>query len=319
MDFKRRFAIYILLSLSLLMLNACSPTASQTGLKVIATTSIAADVVAQVGGDRIRVDTLLPIGTDPHGFDPSPQDIAKVAEASLVFANGAGLEEFLQPLIESAGADDRMVYLTEGTDFIVTGEDHSHEDEHDDEEEESEQEIGFVDPHTWTDPNNVFIWVGHIETALRELDPQHADQYTQNAEAYRQELVSLDGWIQEQVRQIPENKRIIVTDHSSFAYFARQYNFQQAGTLIPGYSTLAKPTAQELAELEDTITQLGVKAVFVGNTVNPSLAQRVAEDTDIQLIYLYTGSLGEPGGEAGSYISYMRYNVSAIVNALASN
>jgi ABC-type Zn uptake system ZnuABC Zn-binding protein ZnuA len=319
MKLNRRVAVYILFSFGLLLLNACSPTASQSELKVVATTSIAADVVAQVSGEYIAVDTLLPIGTDPHGFDPSPQDIAKVAEADLIFANGAGLEEFLKPLIESAGADDRMVVLTEGTDFIEAGEDHSHEDDHDEEEDEGEHEDSFVDPHTWTDPHNVLIWVDHIETSLSQLDPQHAEQYAQNAESYRQELINLDSWIREQVSQIPEEKRIIVSDHASFAYFARRYNFQQAGTLIPGFSTLAKPTAQELAALEDTITQLGIKAVFVGNTVNPSLAQRVVEDTNIQLVSLYTGSLSEPGGEADSYLSYIRYNVNAIVNALAPN
>ena len=117
----------------------------------------------------------------------------------------------------------------------------------------------------------------------------------------------------------PEGERVIVTDHTSFAYFVRQYNFEQAGTLISGFSTMAEPTAQELAGLEDAIHSFEVRAVFVGNTVNPGLAQRVAEDTGTQLVSIYTGSLSEPGGEADSYLDYIRYNVRAIVDALAAN
>jgi ABC-type Zn uptake system ZnuABC Zn-binding protein ZnuA len=316
-----KFMKKLLFTLMLLsaLLAACGAAPSQDHLSVVATTSIIADVAAQVAGDFIAVDSLLPIGADPHGFDPTPQDIVKVAEADLVLANGAGLEEFLQPLIESAEADERVVTLTEGTDFIEVG-----EDTHDDEADE-DHELGSVDPHTWTDPNNVLIWVDHLEREFSKLDPAHAAAYAENAEAYRTELRNLDAWTREQVEKIPESQRMIVTDHTTFAYFARQYGFKQAGTIIPGYSTLSEPTAQELATLEDAIDSLDVPAVFVGNTVNPSLAQRVADDTGTQLVYIYTGSLSEPGGEsddptageAGSYLDYIRYNVSAIVNALA--
>lgn len=290
------------------LLAACTSSPAQPSTNVVATTSIIADVAEQVSGGLLQIDTLLPVGTDPHSFDPAPQDIVKVAEAGLILANGAGLEAFLQPLIESADAGDRVVTLTDGTDFIETGD--AADDGHD---------HGAYDPHTWTDPNNVLIWVDHIEQAFSELDPAHDAEYAANAEAYRTQLRELDGWIREQVAQIPEDQRIIITDHTSFAYFARQYGFQQAGTLIPGYSTLAEPSAGDLAALEDKIHGLDVRAVFVGNTVNPALGERVAEDTGIQLVFIYTGSLSQPGGEADSYIKYVQYNVSAIVNALKTD
>ena len=299
----------------LLVLSACSspaqtaPTGQQPGgdqLKVLATTTIVADVVSQVGGDLIELSVLLPVGTDPHSFDPTPQDISKVSEADLVFVNGAGLEEFLDNLIESAGVQDRVIQVSDGIEFLeLDAEGDEHDNDHD-----------GVNPHTWTDPNNVFTWTSNIAQALSKLDPENAGTYHANAQAYQVELKTLDAWIRDQVGSIPTENRKLVTDHELFGYFAEEYGFEQVGALIPGYSTLAEPTAQELAEIEDAIQELDVKAVFVGNTVNPTLAERVSEDTGIQLVFVYTGSLDDSGNDAGTYIDYMRYNTKAFVEAL---
>jgi ABC-type Zn uptake system ZnuABC Zn-binding protein ZnuA len=128
--------------------------------------------------------------------------------------------------------------------------------------------------------------------------------------------VALDAWIREQVAHITEENRKLVTDHALFVYFSEEYGFQQVGALIPGYSTMAAPTAQDLAAIEDAINELDVKAIFVGNTVNSALAERVAADTGTQLIFVYTGSLTESDGEAPTYIEYMRYNTQAFIDAL---
>lgn len=278
-------------------------------LKAVATTTIVGDVVAQIGGDWIDLKLLLPVGTDPHSFDATPQDVALIAEAQVVFANGAGLEEFLEPLIENAGAGNRVVEVSQGIEFIdraeISGADEDRDHEH-----------NSIDPHTWTDPNNVMIWVTNISSTLSEIDPRHADAYRANAAAYRENLAELDSWIRTQVEQIPVSQRQIVTDHTVFSYFAEEYGFAQIGAIVPGYSTLAEPTARELATLEDAIRALDVRAVFVGNTVNPGLAERVAADTGVQLVSLYTGSLTNPEGDAGSYIDYIQYNVRAITDAL---
>jgi ABC-type Zn uptake system ZnuABC Zn-binding protein ZnuA len=194
---------------------------------------------------------------------------------------------------------------------------HDHEaEEHHDEHEGDEHDHEGIDPHTWTDPNNVIVWVYNIEHELSEADPENVKAYAANAESYEAELETLDSWIREQVAQIPDENRKLVTDHTLFSYFVGEYGFEQIGTLIPGYSTLAEPTAQELAAIEDAINELDVKAVFVGNTVNPALAERVAEDTGTKLIFVYTGSLTEPDGEAPTYLEYMRYNTNAFVDAL---
>ena len=325
---KKIIPLLAILMVNALLLTACGQGSAlpsgENKLKVVATTTIVGDVVARVGGELIDLSILLPVGTDPHGFDPTPQDVAKVAEADIVFANGAGLEVFLDNLIESAGVSEKVVHVSEGIDFMMfegehehEGEEHDHEaegHEHDGEEEHQHQE--GIDPHAWTDPNNVLVWVHNIEHELSEIDPDNADTYATNAEKYEGELEDLDAWIREQVDQVPEENRKLVTDHTLFSYFAETYGFEQLGTLIPGYSSLAEPTAKDLAEIEDAIRELDVKAVFVGNTVNPSLAERVAEDTGVQLIYVYTGSLSKAGGEADSYLAFMRYISSAFVDAL---
>ncbi len=281
-----------------------SPVALGEGekLRIVATTSIVADVVQNVGGDRIDLTALLPLGADPHAFEPTPQDVAAVAGAHVVFVNGAGLEVFLDDLLESAGENVAVVPVSHGVELLAL----DGKDEHG----------GGVDPHVWFDPNNVMVWTRNVEHALGELDPGNAETYEANAAAYEAELGALDAWIVQQVTQVPEANRRLVTDHASFGYFARRYGFEQIGAVFPGYSTLAEPSAQELAELEEAIREHGVKAVFVGLTVNPTLAERVAEDTNTRLVFLYTGSLSEPDGPASDYLAFVKYNVSAMVEAL---
>ena len=301
----------------LLLVAACAPGTPQPapeaegGLSVVATTSIVADVVHQVGGERVSVSVLLPLGVDPHAYEPAPQDVARLSGAQLIFANGAGLEEFLPTLLENADAADRLVEVSSGIELIDFAEEHGTEDAHEDEDGHEEG-----DPHTWVDPNLVMVWVENIRAALSAADPANAVVYQANAAAYRAELEALDAWVREEVEQIPAQNRKIVTDHLVFGYFAARYGFEQVGAIIPGYSTLAAPSAQEIAAIEDAIRELGVRAVFVGLSVNPSIAQRVAEDTGVRLVQLYHGSLSEPGGPADSYLTFIRYNVSAIVEAL---
>lgn len=310
-----------------LSLSACNQLSEQTlatqasnasKLKVVATTTIVGDVVSQIGGEWIELTVLLPLGVDPHSFNPSPQDIAKVAEADLIFANGAGLEEFLEHLIESAGAEEKVIHVSEGIEFLMFEGEQEHEHEEDEmyESEEHGHDHNGADPHTWIDPNNVLIWVHNIEHELSESDPGNMNSYANNAQKYEAQLRELDTWIRSQVAQVSEENRKLVTDHSMFGYYVTQYGFEQVGTLIPAYSTLAEPSAQDLARIEDAIKTHQVKAVFVGNNVNDSLAKRVAEDTGIQLVFVYTGSLSEPGGEAGTYLDYMRYNTRAFVESL---
>ncbi|MFQ5340482.1 MAG: metal ABC transporter solute-binding protein, Zn/Mn family [Anaerolineae bacterium] len=273
-------------------------------LRVVATTNIVADVVGNVGGDRIELTGLLPAGADPHAYEPTPQDLRAVAGAHVIFANGVGLEAFLDKMIRNAGGDAPVVPVSQGVSLLEMGPG-----------DDDPDHVG-ADPHAWFDPNNVVIWAQNIERTLAALDPANTKVYAANAQAYVAKLEALDAWIREQVAQVPAENRKIVTDHRVLGYFARAYGFELVGAVVEAYSAAAEPSAQEIVALEDNIRQFGVPAVFVGRTVNSKIAARVAEDTGIQLISLYTGSLSEAGGEASSYLDFMRYDVSAIVAAL---
>ena len=298
----RKF-VPLLMLISLLAGCSSAPTASNSGLRVVASTTILGDVVSQVGGNLINLSVLFPIGADPHTFDPRPQDVAAISDAQVVFINGLGLEESLQPSLD-ANAKGTVVAVSDGIDVRKL------------DNAAAAVEHGGADPHTWTDPNNIIVWTQNIAAALAQADPANADAYQANANTYIASLQDLDAWIRSEVTQIPPERRKLVTDHYAFGYFADEYGFKQVGALVGSFSTNASPSAQEIATLEDTIRAQHVPAVFVGTTVNTSLAEQVAQDTGTKIVPVYTGSLTAPDGNAGTYLAFMHYNVTAIVSAL---
>jgi len=301
---KSAIGMVFIIFVTVLGFSACTstPTPALQKIPVVATTSILADVVSRVGGDRVDVTSLVPPGANAHEYQPSPRDIAAVTDAALVFEVGLGLEEFMETIILNAGTQIEPVTVSEG---ITTLEFSGGGDEH-----------FSADPHVWLDPANVIVWARNIAAALSAYDPDHQDTYSTNSAAYITELEALDAWITQQTAIIPQENRQIVTDHMLFGYFAEKYGFTVVGAIIPSYSSGAEPSARELAELEDSIRQFDVKVILVGNTVNPSLASRIADDTGIRLVQFYTGSLSEADGPASTYLDYMRYNVNTIVDAL---
>jgi manganese/iron transport system substrate-binding protein len=284
--------------------EALTPVALASGerLQVLATTSIVADVVAVVGGERIDVAALVPRGVDPHSFEPTPQDVRRVADAQVVFENGLGLEAFLGDLVRNAGTGAPVVSVSARIDPLPAGADAGH---------------GGWDPHTWLDPQNVILWTGTIEASLAALDPQGAAVYARNAQAYRVELESLDAEVEALLAGIPRTQRKLVTDHEEFAYFARRYGFTIVGTVIPAPSAAAEPSAQELAALETAIRTAGVRAVFVSSVVSPALARQVAQDTGVRLVTLYAHSLTDASGPAPTYLEMMRLLARLIAEALS--
>ena len=315
-----RFVRLFCLSL-LIWLAACRPTgASPTPragdpqpLKVVATTTILGDVARQIGGEAISLTVLLPEGGDPHTYQPTPQDLIEVANADLVLINGAGLESFLDRLLENAG-EDKVVSVSEGITLRQLQADQPAENSRSNGRAEH-QDTG-LDPHVWFDPQNIKVWVDNIEREMSARSPVNATTFAANVQAYQAELDALDAWTRDQVASIPPDNRKLVTDHQNLGYFADRFGFEQVGAVIPSFSAAAEPSAEELATLEKAIQALGVPAIFIGTTVSPNLAQRVAADTGAQLVPLYTDALTAPDGEAGSYLELMRYDVQAIVEAL---
>ncbi len=292
-------------------LAGLTPAALSAGerLKVVATTNIVGDVVRQVGGDRIELTVLMGIGVDPHSYVPAPTDTAALHDAHLIFANGVGLEADLQEMLDSAGGSAASIEVSEGLDLLLASA------EGDTAPAGEEHDQGAVDPHVWFSAPSVIHWAGSIEAALSARDPGNAGFYQEAARSYRQELETLDGWIQEQVAQVPQANRKLVTNHLVFGYFAHRYGFEQLGAVYP-FNPSSEPSARDIARLEDAIRQYNVPAIFAESTVNPRLARQVAEDTGIQIVPLYTGSLGGPGSGAETYLEMMRYDVGAIVEAL---
>ena len=287
-------------------------------LTVVATTNIVGDIVSSVGGTQINLTILLPLGSDPHTYQPTPQDVVAVAKADVVFINGLGLEGFLTELIENAGGEARVVNLSVGLpDLESHDEGHESHDEGHDEGHESHDETHVLDPHVWFNPVNVQAMAQQVEKRLVELDPQHQAQYSTNREEYESELTILDQWIFDKIDMISAERRKLVMDHNALNHYASRYGLSQTGSIIPAYSSNTSPSAQELAKLQDQITEHGIRVIFVGTTANLTLAERLSEDMDIKLIPLYIGSLGEEGTGAETYLDYMRHNTQMIVNGLS--
>ncbi len=299
-----RFAFVLALLGISLAACAAPPTPAQASLKVIATETFLADIAQNVAGDRLKVETLIPAGTDPHTFEPTPGDVRRIAESRVLIVNGAGLEEFLDRLLQNAGGERLVIEASKGLQSRALEEHAAHEHAH------------ASDPHFWLDPNNVIQYAENIRAGLSQADPAGAATYAANARAYTAQLKELDQWIAEQVKQIPPEHRLLVTNHESFGYFADRYGFRVIGTIVPSVSTGASPSAQQLAELINQIKTAKAKAIFLETGTNPQLAQQIAQETGLRVVTdLYTHSIGA-GGTAPTYIEMMRHNVKRIVEAL---
>lgn len=275
-------------------------------LRVVATTSIIGDTVQRVAGNHVDLTVLLPIGSDPHSYTATPQDMIAMSDADVIFVNGLGLEESLLPTIDAIEGVP-VVSINEGITPIQLDE-HSSEDV-----AEVDHAHGGVDPHTWLDVRNVRQWALTAATALGTLDPGNAPAYRQAGDAYAAELSALHQEILGAVAPIPPEARKLVTDHDTLRYFAAAYGYEVIGSVIPSFSTLSTISAQEMAALQEQIKATGARAVFADASVNPRLAQQVAQDTGIAFVRLYTGSLGPAGSPESTYTGMMRTNVKKIL------
>jgi ABC-type Zn uptake system ZnuABC Zn-binding protein ZnuA len=275
-------------------------------LRVVATTNIVADVVRQVGGDRIELTALLPPGTDPHSYQATPDDLRQLSNAHAIFVNGLHLEETMAPVLENLDAPTPVISVNEGVTLRVLGA--AHADEH-------AGEHAGVDPHTWMNPANVIVWSEYVARALSAMDPGNAEHYAATAAAYADELRALDAELRTAFAAIPGDQRKLVTDHDNLGYLADAYGFTILGAVVPSLSTLAAPSAQEMAALQDQMRAASVRVIVVGNTVNPATAQQLAQDTGAQVVAIYTDSLSDAAGPAPTYAAMTRYNAAAIVAA----
>ncbi|NJL53791.1 zinc ABC transporter solute-binding protein [bacterium] len=194
------------------------------------------------------------------------------------------------------------------------GEDHEHEEG---EEHDHAHDHGSCDPHVWMEPHNAMYWTMLIRDTLIEMDPANAETYTANATAYLEELDALaHDFVMPMVETVPEENRVLITNHDAYGYFAARFDFEVAITIIPAGTTLAEPSAADVAAVIDLIREEGVPAIFAETTVSDDLAQQIADETGAEVHVLYSGSLSEADGPASTYVDYIRYNVTTITEAL---
>lgn len=320
MGWKDRMKRIVIAGLVPVMLAACgaspaqvpaangTPTIAPSGkLKAVATFSIIGELVRNVAGDNIDLDTFVGAGADVHDFEPTPSDVAKLADAQLVFENGVSLENWLDNLFKSSGSKAARVVLSDGIALRSIGATNA------DGQAQSER-----DPHIWQNPQNVMQMVKAIRDALVKADPAKADVYQKNTEAYLSRLEAMDKEVAGIVDQLPRQNRKLVTSHDSLGYFADRYGFEIVGSVIASLTTEAgEPSAQDLVKLIDHIKQQHVKAIFLESQSNPKLVERIASEAGVMIgPELYTDALGAAGTPGATYIDAMLFNAKAIVNAL---
>jgi ABC-type Zn uptake system ZnuABC Zn-binding protein ZnuA len=303
---RRRRRTRLGLSVALLLAIAALVTAcgggadprpsSGDGLQVIATTTVFADIVRNVGGDRVAVTSIIPAGVGPEDYEPRPDDARQLAGADLIVSNGVGLDDFLDRLLQASGEENatRLV-LGDGIPTITVD--------------------GEPNPHFWLDPSIVAgYYVPAIAAALTRLDPAGAATYAANAAAYTTQLTALDDANKAALAQIPEADRKLVTFHDAFPYFAAHYGFELIGVILPNVGQ--EPSASQLAGLVDKVKASGVKAVFAEAQFNPELAQTLAQEAGVSNVVttLYNDTVGPPPND--TYLKMMAWNVDQIVQSL---
>jgi len=281
------------LILLLAALLAAAPAAAEPRLKVVATFSILADLVREVGGETVEVTTLVGPDSDAHTYQPRPTDARTLATARVLVSNGLGFEGWIDRLAEAAEFKGRHIVASAG----------------------AAQES---DPHCWQDVACARRYVANIADGLASVDPANATLYAKRAAAYDGRLATLDGWIRREIAAVPEARRQAITGHASFRYFARAYDVRFSAPR--GYSTDSEPTARDVANLIRQVREQKVRAVFAENMTNPVLVAEIARDSGAVVgPRLYSDALSRPDGPAPTYEAMMRHNVSALVAGMQKN
>ena len=300
-----------------------STAAHAQPLEVTTSFSILGDLVGQVGGERVKVRTLVGADEDAHAFQPRPSDARNVGGAALVVVNGLGFDDWMVRLARSGGYKGEVVVASAGIDTLAMSKDdahdHGHEHGHDGEkanDKAKDKADRAVDPHAWQDVGNVRRYVANIADALTKADPEGAAAYRANAERYDGELKALDAEIRAAFAALPAERRKVVSSHDAFGYFGRAYGIRFLSPV--GVSNNAEPTAQGVARLIRQLKAEKVPAVFIENVADPRLIERIRSESGAQIGgTLYSDALSKADGPAPSYVRMMRANLDALRQAMS--
>jgi zinc/manganese transport system substrate-binding protein len=290
----------------LLLAVAVMSAADAMPFRVVCTTSILADLARQIGGGRVEVVSLLKPGSDPHSWQPTPDDVRLIAGARLVVVNGFGYEGWLDQLISAAGiARDRVVVASAGVEPMTAGA-HAHGDGHD---------HGDQDPHAWHDARNGMRYVANLRDAFTAVDAAGAVDYAAWTELYQAELRVVDAWVKKQIATLPAERRVLVTSHDAMAYFARAYGLEVVP--VEGITTGQEPDPARFAKLITLLRTRGVPAVFIESSASPKVVERLGTEAGARLGgTLLADSLDVPGRLGDSYLGMFAHNARTIVGAL---
>lgn len=266
---------------------------------VVATASIFADMAENISGGLLDVRSIVPVGGDPHIYEPTPGDAQLVTGADLILKNGLTFEGWLNELIENSGTRASVHTITQGITPI-----------------ESVKYKNSADPHAWMDASLGLIYIENIKNALVELDPDNADIFEYNYQIYRRQLESLDKKIAAAILSIPQQQRVLITSHDAFRYYGKRYGIQVEAIL--GTSTDAEAQTSDILRLNKIIQENNVPSVFIETTVNPKLLKQIASDNKVAVGgQLYSDSIGDEDSPAPTYLKMLEYNTNTIVAALS--
>jgi len=269
---------------------------------VVVTTNTLGDVVSNLVGADAEVEVIMPPGVDPHDFAPSARQADAMREADALVVNGLGFEAGLVDTVDAAEEDGvRVITAADAVETLPGGD-----------------EEGGVDPHLFTDPTRVRAAAALIADQLvQEIPDLDTPVFEDRVDAYLAELDALDAEVEGLLAPIPAERRVLVTNHEVFGYFADRYDFEVLGAVIPGGSTLAEPSAADLADLAALIAQRDVPAIFADTSSPTRLADALAaEGLDVEVVEVYSESLGEPGSDGDTYLDMVRTNAERIAAAL---
>ncbi|WP_373288493.1 metal ABC transporter substrate-binding protein [Lentibacillus kapialis] len=280
----------------------------EKNLQIVTTYSVVYDIVQNVAGEQAEVESLAPIGSDPHQYDPLPADVQAVTDADAVFYNGLNLEagnSWFRKMIQTAGKNgkkDPVFRISEGVEAKLL---------------ESGGHKGDKDPHAWLDVQNGITYAKNARDALIKIDPENKQAYQENADAYIEKLEKLDEKIKQKVADIPEDKRYLVTSEGAFKYFSAAYDFEAA--YIWEINDENEGTPDQIKSVVDLIENNNVPALFVETSVDPRSMETVSDETGIPIAAeIFTDSLAKPGEEGDTYIEMLEWNINKISEGLTN-
>lgn len=276
-----------------------SPLAMAKTVNAVTSFSILGDIVQEVGGEHVKVTSLVGPDGDPHSFEPSPKDSKAINASDVVFVSGLGLEGWIDRLVTASGYKGHLVTASEGVNSRKM-------------EEDGKQ---ITDPHAWNSMANGVIYATNVMNALIKADPQDADYFRQRGKAYIEQLQKLDSWAKTEFAGIPQSKRKVLTSHDAFGYFGQEYHVSFMAPV--GFSTESEASASGVASLIKQIKDEQVKTYFIENQTDPRLVKQIAAASGAQPGgELYPEALSGPQGPATTYVKAFKHNVETIVASM---